>query len=29
LRTPTHDSGSVRVANPSPYETFIRNTAPV
>src|SRR5712691_10757621 len=29
LRTPTHDSGPVWVAGPSPYDSFIRNTSPV
>jgi hypothetical protein len=29
LRTPMHDSEPVRIANPSPYETFIHNTLPV
>jgi hypothetical protein len=29
LRTPTHDSEPVWVANPSPYETFIHITLPV
>src|SRR5262245_63683504 len=28
-RTAAHDSGSVRVARPSPYDSFIRNTSPV
>jgi len=28
-RTPTHDSGPVWVATPSPYDSFIRYTAPV
>src|SRR5438046_1066291 len=28
LRTPTHDSGPVWFATPSPYETFIHNTSP-
>jgi len=29
LPAPTHDSGSLRVANPSAHETFIHNTLPV
>ena len=29
LPTTTHDSGSVWIATPSPYDSFIRNTSPV
>src|SRR3990170_1656016 len=29
LQAPTHDSGPVWVADPSPYDSFIRNTSPV